>query len=84
MLLLNGSDRFLISTFSKVTFFTVSQMSVVAACGKAPWTDVIVDRNVICTGSGSPPTRNGTLGPPATVTPGWLLASLPGANPDRY
>ena len=23
----------------------------------------------------------GPLGPPATVTPGWLLASLPGANP---
>ena len=23
-------------------------------------------------------------GPPATVTPGWLLASLSGANPDRY
>ena len=43
-----------------VTFFTVSQMSAVAACGKAPQTDFIVDRNIICTGSGSPPIPNGT------------------------
>ena len=62
-LLLYLSARVLISKlniFSEVTFFTVSQMSAVAACGKAPQTDVTVDRNIICTGSGSPPIPTGT------------------------
>ena len=42
----------------------------VAAGGETPQTDAFVDCSIICTGSGSPPIPNGTLGQRATVTPG--------------
>ena len=49
----------------------MSQLSAVAACGKAHQTDVIVDRNIICTGSGSPPKPYGTSGATRNGDP-WL------------
>ena len=49
---------------------------LVAAGGKAPWTDVIVDRKIICTGSGSPPIPNGTPGATRNGDP-WLAPRFP-------
>ena len=64
---------------NRVTFFTVSQVSAVAARGKAPQTYVIVDRGAVCAGSGVPShTRWDPLGPLAG-------SSLPcQASPDGH
>ena len=49
---------------------------LVAAGGKAPSTDVIVDRNIVCTCSGPPPIPNGTLGATRNGDP-WLAPRFP-------
>ena len=59
--------------------FHIAHVHEHLVAGEAPQTDVIVDRNIICTGSGSPPIPYGNPGATSNGDPlagSWLLRQV--------